>query len=823
MNAARLTFLVIFLATFLLGTNQQVLYAAVPDTMTYQAYITDAAGLKLEGPVDMTFRIYDVSSAGSPLWQESQTIQIADGLFTVVLGTSNSLSTLNFDVPYYLGIEIETDGELSPRRLLTSTGYAARAQVADSLTDGSVTGSMIAEGALTPNKLALSCPLGDYLVMTPSGWDCSSATCLPTTELCNGYDDDCNGTVDDSWPEVDTSCFVGEGICYRTGHIVCSADENSTECSAIPGPPGTESCNGLDDDCNGIIDDDLMGPLCQEQQGVCENSTKTCAGPSGWQECNYTYITDYEQNETLCDGLDNDCDGEVDEGCSTVDPAAIYVSLSHHSAADVATCGADTSPCRSITYGLIQAENNFKERVLVGAGVYSESINLRPGIDLMGGYHPVNWIRDWNVYQTVINGTEQITINATSISVPTIVQGFTINGKNSVNPGESSYAVYSHNSDANLSVLDNLIIAGNGANGAFGSNGNAGTSGFDGSIGTRALDIYEEFGTNDCLVIYQPVGGLGGINICGSTTTRGGDGGIRVCPAYAGGQTVPPVISESGMDGWNNVGSGGPAGWDVYVQALSCSIAQTFGEPQIGGAGADGTTGAHGDSGVGCTNPSGSIVGGLFATGAGGNGGQGEPGTGGGGGGSGAGAYIESNCTLLFGSNNFGGTGGGGGAGGCGGTGGQPGLGGGGSFAVFVAFDNSPPASVPDISGNEINQGAGGNGGNGGTGGIGGDGGAGGLGGEGVPFSVAVASPSYSGGAGGDGGTGGTGGGGGGGCGGPSYGIYVYGQASTDISAWKTNNTFNGGGSGGVGGVGGYSPITPGQDGLSGTVGSTNF
>jgi hypothetical protein len=99
--------------------------------MSYQGVLVDDQGDPVaDGAYELTFSIYDVATGGSPLWQETQTLAVVDGVFDAVLGHDTPLA-LAFDSPCWLGVTITGDDEMSPRLELTAVPYARRAAVAD--------------------------------------------------------------------------------------------------------------------------------------------------------------------------------------------------------------------------------------------------------------------------------------------------------------------------------------------------------------------------------------------------------------------------------------------------------------------------------------------------------------------------------------------------------------------------------------------------------------------------------------------------------------------------------------------------------------------
>ena len=108
-------------------------HADVPRTMSYQGVLRDDDGNTVpDDSYSIEFNIYDVEVGGTSLWTETQSVDVRDGLFNVILGSTTPLD-IDFDVQYWLGITIEAESELDPRIKLTSAPYALRAAVADSV------------------------------------------------------------------------------------------------------------------------------------------------------------------------------------------------------------------------------------------------------------------------------------------------------------------------------------------------------------------------------------------------------------------------------------------------------------------------------------------------------------------------------------------------------------------------------------------------------------------------------------------------------------------------------------------------------------------
>ena len=673
--------------------------------------------------------------------------------------------------------------------------------------------------------------------------------CVPTSGTCECVPESLG---------LEKACkkSTGTAVCY--GVQFCEA-EGWGGCQ-LP----TEVCDGKDNDCNGWVDDPWLNPASgryesDEHCGACNNSCVNMAASHAFGKCNETapvpncvWSCDdgfFDVNNNPTDGCEceflatsDDPDVPGDDNCDGIDGVVTDGVFVAKSGLDGAL-GTMEDPLGTIQAGIEKAFSTGKSNVYVATGVYSESIELQPGVNVYGGYNAQFDSRDTKANQTALMGlpfTDALpgTVNAFSIrQANTVFSGFWIFAADAVVIGDSSYGVYLRDCDAHLKFRNNWVVAGNGRDGEAGVDG---IDGIDGISGVQGLDAYDTM-EETCSSSLWNIGGGGGARVCGSTDVSGGQGGTAICPdndeSGAQPRSIPydqtQLANEWGQVGDGPIGGdGGQPGYDSLIHEGSssncgiCNVPKTPDAsqflPTLGQDGHDGASGTDGANGPGCHDSAGTVIGNFWVGYQGTNGTSGGPGSGGGGGGAGAGVETL-NCSdhtaILF--TDIGGSGGGAGSGACGGTEGSAGKPGGGSFAIFVVATTTLE-SLPEVKGNTVQTGSGGDGGDGGNGGVGGDGGSGrpgGASGEADPSAWCA----DAGGHGGDGGRGGHGGGAGAGCGGPSFAVYLSGAAPALAGDYLFDNEYVLAGDGGYGGQGGKSLGNDGESGLDGATGKANF
>jgi hypothetical protein len=176
---------------------------------------------------------------------------------------------------------------------------------------------------------------------------CSANAPVSTSDTtCNNVDEDCDGVVDEDYKSSPTKC--GVGACASTGATSCSKGKVVDSCK--PAGKTSEqdsSCNNVDDDCNGKIDDGFAPSATQCGQGVCAASgTLTCANGATTNSCAPGKATSASDDAFVPgNGLDDDCDGKVDEDVPACNTAPLLFEAGAH---DIAVPG----NCRSVSVSL---------------------------------------------------------------------------------------------------------------------------------------------------------------------------------------------------------------------------------------------------------------------------------------------------------------------------------------------------------------------------------------------------------------------------------------------------------------------------------------
>jgi predicted regulator of Ras-like GTPase activity (Roadblock/LC7/MglB family) len=162
-------FLISIVAAFSVLTILTTAAFAVPQTINYQGYLEDSGGTPVNTTMSMAFAIYNAPTGGTPLWSETQgSVTVTEGAFSVTLGIANAID-LPFDEQYYLGVNVNGDGEMTPRAELASIPYAFRANVADAVPDGVVTSAMIVNGSITDADISPTASIAASKIVQGAG------------------------------------------------------------------------------------------------------------------------------------------------------------------------------------------------------------------------------------------------------------------------------------------------------------------------------------------------------------------------------------------------------------------------------------------------------------------------------------------------------------------------------------------------------------------------------------------------------------------------------------------------------------------------------
>ncbi len=180
------------------------------------------------------------------------------------------------------------------------------------------------------------CSLPSGHVEAGADADCDDAdpTVHPAAdESCNERDDDCDDEIDegvlstfladsdgDGWGDDDSAVEACEA---PSGHVEAEQGGDCDDGDAAVFPGAEESCNGVDDDCDGEVDDgvllDFWADIDADGWGNPDYHSQACEAEVGMvdndEDCDDGDPAVHPEAVEVCDGDDDDCDGEIDEGC----------------------------------------------------------------------------------------------------------------------------------------------------------------------------------------------------------------------------------------------------------------------------------------------------------------------------------------------------------------------------------------------------------------------------------------------------------------------------------------------------------------------------
>ncbi len=487
----------------------------------------------------------------------------------------------------------------------------------DSLTNPCYTGKAGTKGVGACKGGLQTCAAGK--------WGACTSQVLPTVETCDNLDNDCDGETDET---LSQACYTGTagtkgvGAC-KAGTRTCAAGKWSGCLGEVT--PFAEVCDGKDNDCDGSKDEQLTqscytGKAGTDGVGLCKAGAQTCNSGS-WSACSGEVVPAIE----ICDGKDNDCDGKKDgnltKPCYTGKAGTKGVGL----------CKAGTQTCSAGSWGACSGQVipatetcdkqdndcNGKKDDLTSCSAQGK--NCGTISDGCGGTLSCGSCTSPSVCGG--GGVANICGNACGL-VPSPTCGAVPPPKGgSCTPGSCATGSKTYSKAGSYTFVVpagccsiTVDLYGGGGGGACNGCGNAGGGG--GAFARKKVKV----GPGQTFTVVVGAGGHGstsGSNLCGYQAKGGSDGGNSTFGGFVAAGGGKLARRKKGQGGYGTAGAGGKAcGGDKNHAGGAGAYAN--GGPGGGGAGPSSDGGAGSKSGSACSKPGagGAAGGGLAGKGA---------------------------------------------------------------------------------------------------------------------------------------------------------------------------------------------------------------
>ncbi len=207
-----------------------VAYAQTNTTLQYQGSLFDSQGAPVTTNKTITFRLFndaETGESGDALWTETLAVDIADGFFTVPLGSVNAFDESVFKETE-LWLELEIDSEtLSPRQPVTAVPWARRAFSVEGKVEAT---SITSEGSVTVGGSEVINASGQWVGSTQMATDLNCSECVSSSEVDFNYADSASkGGPAASALTADSASDLSCLGCVSDTEVVfnvCAANEN---------------------------------------------------------------------------------------------------------------------------------------------------------------------------------------------------------------------------------------------------------------------------------------------------------------------------------------------------------------------------------------------------------------------------------------------------------------------------------------------------------------------------------------------------------------------------------------------------------------------